>query len=91
MERLSKESGTDIRLKVYRTMAQFEDDIVNGVVDFAFLNPYQAVVARKAQGYIPLVKDEERLVGIIVVRKDSPINSIKDLKGGGVVFPAPNS
>lgn len=91
VERLSKETGTDIRLKVYNTISALENDILKGIPDLTFTNPYHVVVARKAQGYIPLVRDKRPLVGILVVQKDSPINSIQDLNGKEIAFPAPNA
>ncbi len=91
IERLSKETGTEIQLKVYNTISALESDVIKGVPDFAFTNPYHMVLARKAQGYIPLVRDKTPLVGILVVHKDSPINSIQDLNGKEIAFPAPNA
>lgn len=91
VERLSKEVGVDIQLKVYKTISELEADVIRGVPDFTFTNPYHVVVAKKAQGYIPLVRDKTPLVGIVVVRKDSPINSIEDLDGKAIAFPAPNA
>ena len=91
VERLSNEIGADIQLNVYSTFTELEDSIKKGIPDFAFLNPYHAVVAKKTQGYIPLVRSEEPLIGILVVPKDSPINSIEDIKGEEIAFPSPNS
>jgi len=91
VERLSKETGTDIKLKVYNTISALEDDVINGIPDFTFTNPYHVVVAKKAQGYVPLVRDKTPLVGILVVHKDSPINSIQDLNGKEIAFPSPNA
>lgn len=91
IEQLSKETGTDIQLKVYNTISALESDVIKGVPDFAFTNPYHMVLAKRAQGYIPLVRDKTPLVGILVVHKDSPINSIQDLNGKEIAFPAPNA
>lgn len=91
VRRLSNETGADIQLNVYSTFTELEEAIKKGVPDFAFLNPYHAVVAKKSQRYIPLVRSEEPLIGIIVTHKDSPINSIQDIQGEEIAFPAPNS
>lgn len=49
-------------------------------------------MARKAQGYLPLVVDsKDRLSGILAVRADSPIRSITELDGKTVAFPGPNA
>ena len=54
VRRLSNETGADIQLNVYSTFTEIEEAIKKGVPDFAFLNPYHAVVAKKSQRYIPL-------------------------------------
>jgi phosphonate transport system substrate-binding protein len=65
--------------------------VLAGAPDFAYMNPYHQVMARKAQGYIPLVRDSKPLTGILVVRKDDPIKSVRELDGKEVAFPAPNA
>jgi phosphonate transport system substrate-binding protein len=63
-----------------------------GEFDLAYMNPYHLLKAHEAQGYSPLVRDVGRtLFGIIVVRKDSPVQDVKDLDGKTVAFPAPNA
>jgi phosphonate transport system substrate-binding protein len=86
--------ATDQRLqvRVYRTFDEFETDLANGRVDFAYMNPYQFLMAHKAQGYLPLVRDGSRLLsGLLVVRRDSPIQSVQQLNGQEIAFPDPNS
>lgn len=92
--RLSRDipHGGTIRLKVYQSYAEFDADIVKGVPDFVFMSPYHAVRARRAQGYIPLVRDSANLLtGILVVRRDSPVRTIRDLDGKELAFPSPNA
>ncbi len=89
--KLSKELGANIQLKAYPSIPQFEADILKGVPDFAFMNPYHEVMAKNSQGYLPLIKDKADLVGILVVTKNSGINSIADLSGKEIAFPTPNA
>lgn len=85
---LSDNIGEKIILKLYSERAEFESDIVKGNVDFYFGNPAYAVVGKLVNKYTPLVRgDKTRLRGIIVVRKDSEINSIEDLRNKLIVFP----
>lgn len=89
---LQRSTGHNFKLLVYPSFREFETDYLNGVPDFVYFNPYHQVVGYKAQGYIPLVRDGERkLTGIIVVRKDSGIDSIAQLQGKEIAFPAPNA
>jgi phosphonate transport system substrate-binding protein len=49
-------------------------------------------MAKKAAGYIPIIHDDhQRLTGILVVRKDSPVTRIDQLDGATIAFPAPNA
>ena len=92
VEKLSRATGRHIEIKIYPSIPKFEAAFLNGEIDLAFMNPYHAVMAKRAQGYIPLVRDDaNRLTGILVVRHDSPIKSIKELNGKELVFPAPNA
>jgi phosphonate transport system substrate-binding protein len=79
-------------LKTSPSIPVFEQQFSDGEFDFAYMNPYHAVVANNKQGYIPIIRDIGRkLFGIIVVRKDSPLQSVKQLDGKKVAFPAPNA
>jgi phosphonate transport system substrate-binding protein len=49
------------------------------------------VMAKKAHGYLPLVRDKDPLAGILVARKDSGLHSVRDLQRKEIVFPSPNA
>jgi phosphonate transport system substrate-binding protein len=91
LARLGQEMGVRFELKTPKDIPAFESEFKAGTPDFAYMNPYHAVMARKAQGYIPLVRDVTPLSGLVVVRKDDPIQSIKELQGKDIAFPAPNA
>ena len=92
LERISQSSGVQLQLKASSNIPEFEKQFAAGKFDFAYMNPYHMIVANKKQGYVPLVRDVGRnLYGIIVVRKDSTVESVKDLNGKTVAFPAPNA
>jgi phosphonate transport system substrate-binding protein len=91
LKKLLQESGIEIAIKPYTSIQQFEADLLKGVPDFAYMNPYEAVSARDAQGYIPLVKDSTSLVGILVANKNGGIHSVNDLNGKEIAFPSPNA
>jgi phosphonate transport system substrate-binding protein len=86
VEQLGRETGLDFELKLYETMDEFEEDIARGRPDFAFLHSVQVVAAKTAQGYIPIVRNSRPVAGSFVVRKDSPIKSVRDLEGKTVAF-----
>lgn len=89
-ERLSQRLGAKVEIKIYRTIPRFEADLAQGIPDLAFMNPYHQVMVRGA-GYIPLVRSSETLTGILVVPKDSPLKSVKELDGKRLAFPSPNA
>jgi phosphonate transport system substrate-binding protein len=89
---VEKHSGLRLELVGSPDIPQFENQLMAGEFDFAYMNPYHLIKAHTAQDYSPLVRDVGRtLYGIIVVRKDSPIQQIEDMDGKPVAFPAPNA
>lgn len=89
---LEKVTGHRFELRVYDQFAQFEDEFTAGIPDFVYLNPFHAVMARQAQGYIPLVRDDSELLSaILVVLADGPIRKVGDLEGKAVAFASPNA
>jgi phosphonate transport system substrate-binding protein len=91
LERLRAATGASFSLRIAADIPAFEDSVLAGEADFAYMNPYHQVMARRAQGFIPLVRDSKPLTGILVVRKDDPIKSVGELDGKEVAFPAPNA
>ena len=91
LERVSRETGIKLKLHIPSTIAKFEEELKNGTPDFAFMNPYQAVLAVKGKGYITMLRDKKPLNGILVVAKDSDIKKVSDLDGKVIGFPSPNA
>ena len=92
LDRVAKQAGVSFDLEGAPSIPDFEKAFESGVYDFAYMNPYHLIVANDTQGYLPLVRDYSNLLhGIIVVRKDSPIENVKQLDGKKVAFPAPNA
>jgi phosphonate transport system substrate-binding protein len=92
LDNLEKQSGHHFELIGSPSIPEFEKQFMAGDFDFAYMNPYHMLKAHQSQDYTPLVRDVGRtLFGIVVVRKDSPIQDVKDLDGKQVAFPAPNA
>lgn len=71
---------------------EFETQFKAGLFDLVYLNPYHFVVAMEVEGYIPIVRSGSKMLqGVLVVRKDSDIESIFELDGREVAFPSPNA
>lgn len=91
LDRVSAATGLRFELVFHERIPDFEKAFLEGQQDIVFLNPYHAVMARRAQGYEPLLRDQTPLTGILVVRKDSGIRSLADLAGKEIAYPAPNA
>lgn len=89
---LNRQTGVDFKLLTYRSIPDFEAAFLKGEPDFAYLNPYHAVMAKKAASYLPIIRDDSTpLNGILMVRKDSGIERVEQLDGATLAFPAPNA
>lgn len=91
VERISRESGVKLELKLAASIPKFEAEFAKGAADFVYMNPYHAVMAKRAQGYLPLLRDSKPLSGILLVRRDSSFKTVHDLNGKAIGFPAPNA
>ena len=86
----AKRAGVKLAFRTAGDIPTFEERLKNGEYDIAYMNPYHYTVFSKAPGYQAFAREKERkLVGIIVVAKDSPLRELADLNGKAVAFPAP--
>lgn len=85
-------SGVRIKLEASRNYAAYDEKLFGGHFHFALPNPYQTVTAAE-RGYRIFGKmgDDENFRGIILVRRDSGIRRVEDLKGKAVSYPAPTA
>lgn len=91
LDKLGKDGHWCFNLTLSRSIPDFENELLEGKPDLAFMNPYHQVMAHRRQGYRPLVADAQLLTGIVVVRKDSGLQKLEDLKGKAIAYPAPNA
>jgi len=92
LQAIEKETGVRFQLKIYESIPDFEIGVLEGKPDFAYMNPYHAVMANTAQGYVPLIRDGKRkLTGILVAKSNSAFKTLQDLQGQQIAFPSPNA
>jgi phosphonate transport system substrate-binding protein len=91
LERAGAAAGVAFALRFYPTIPDFERGFLRGDTDFIYANPWHMVMAARAQGYVPLVRDRKPLTGILVVPAGSPARTLADLDGQAIAFPAPNA
>ena len=84
--------GSELRLEASRNYPAYDKKLFARHFHFALPNPYQTVTSTQ-YGYKIFGKmgDDANFRGIILVRKDSGINSVSDLKGKSVSYPAPTA
>ncbi|MBK7414106.1 MAG: phosphate/phosphite/phosphonate ABC transporter substrate-binding protein [Dechloromonas sp.] len=86
----AKRAGVKLAFRTAGDIPTFEQRLKNGEYDIAYMNPYHYTVFSKAPGYRAFAREKGRkLVGIVVVAKDSPLHDLAELNGKAVVFPAP--
>ncbi|MBF0188185.1 MAG: phosphate/phosphite/phosphonate ABC transporter substrate-binding protein [Magnetococcales bacterium] len=87
---LSKTSGHKLQFRTAPKIPVFEQRVAAGDYDFVYVNPAHHVVFHREVGYRAFAKQKgKRIKGIIVVRKDAPIQSLQQLSDTTLAFPAP--
>lgn len=83
---------TPLRLEASRNYEEFEKKLYNRQLDFALPNPYQTLNALQ-HGYRVIAKmgDDQLFTGLILVRRDSGIHQVTDLRGKKIAYPAPTA
>ena len=87
---LGRSAGLEIKFRTAPDIPEFERRLAAGDYDFAYMNPYHYTVFSREPGYRAFAKSKGKLLkGILVVRKDSPIQDPRGLSGATLAFPAP--
>ena len=87
---LSQQTGYRYVFKTAKNIPTFEKRLAAGKYDMAYMNPYHYTVFSIDPGYRAFAREtNKRIQGIIVVKKDSAIQSIAELSGKTLAFPAP--
>jgi phosphonate transport system substrate-binding protein len=79
--------GRPVELGSKAAYAAFAEDLRKQAYDIAFIQPFDYVDAHDRHGYLPLARRAGNLEALIVVRRDSPLASIDDLRGKTLANP----
>jgi len=89
---LSLKSGHKLKLKIAKDIPTFEQWLMEGRSDFACMSPYHYTTSHSRQGYQALARAmEKHLKGIIVVKKQGPVQKVEQLQNTRLAFPAPTA
>ncbi|MCE2746856.1 MAG: phosphate/phosphite/phosphonate ABC transporter substrate-binding protein [Burkholderiales bacterium] len=94
LDGLKKEGLPEIELVFAKDITEFENLFKAGQAELIYCNPYHMVMAQKAQGYVPMIRDNKPLTGILITATGNNSTSIKnlsDLNGKTLLFPSPNA
>lgn len=85
-----------IKLKIYKTYQQAQDALVDGDVDFVRFGPASYALSKDRNEQIRLLamenrKGKRRFRGVIIVRNESPFQTLADLNGTRFAIGSPNS
>ena len=82
----------ELTLEASSSYAAFDEKLRTRQLAFALPNPYQTVQAA-AHGYriFAKVRNDEDFRGILLVRKDSGITTLEQLRGKSISYPAPTA
>lgn len=87
---LGKKTGVTLDFATAKDIPTFEQRAVKGDYDFVYLSPYTYTVMHRSAGAFEAFAKErdKKLKGIIVVRRDSPYKTLRDLNHTTLAFPA---
>lgn len=86
LDQLSRDTGFTLHFRFYEDNEQFEEGLIQGEPDFAMIGPYQLWKVRPR--YQPLLRDAAPMTGLVLVSKNSPVQSLNDLGGRTLAFPS---
>ena len=89
LQYLSRKTGYDLRFRTGKDVPTYQRQCIEGQYDMIYINPYHyANLIRPKSGYEAFAKEKDgKLVGVVVVRKDSAYRTLRDLHGKVVAFP----
>lgn len=76
-----------VRLSSKSAYAAFSKELRRQTYDLALIQPFDYVDAYDKHGYLPLARRGEELQAIIVVRDDSPLRTLNDLRSRTLASP----
>jgi len=90
VQSLSKQLDVTITLETTHDFASFWENVTRQEYDIVHFNQYHYVKSHADYGYQVIVQNVElgydKIAGALLIRRDSEINSLQDLKGKKIVF-----
>jgi phosphonate transport system substrate-binding protein len=84
---LSQALGKPVKLRSAPSFDKFTDELKSRNFDIAFIQPFDYVSVAKTGRYLPLVCRNDRLSSHFVVKRDSTVQNLQDLRGKSLGMP----
>lgn len=89
MQYLEKKTGLGLELKTAKDIPTYQQQVMEGLYDIAFMSPFSYVAATKTQGYLAFAQEKDGTsFGMIVTRKGGSIKHLSQLNGQTMAFPS---
>jgi len=89
LQYLEKKTGLVLELKTAKDIPTYQQNILDGLYDIAYVNPNTYVAANKARGYQAFAHEKDgKAYGMIVARKNGPVTQLSELHGRTMAFPS---
>ncbi|MGD9172277.1 MAG: phosphate/phosphite/phosphonate ABC transporter substrate-binding protein [Candidatus Thiodiazotropha sp.] len=90
LDYLSQQTGRRIVFRTAPDIPTFEQRLASGEYDIAYMNPYHYTIFSREPGYRVFAKERNRQIkGILVVRKESKLQTLDQLADLTLAFPSP--
>lgn len=90
MQALEARLDRPVRFATMKDIPTFEQCLAQGAYDIAYMNPYHYTTFSAQSGYRAFAHQaNKKLKGLLVVKKDSPIQSLDPLNNQNLAFPSP--
>lgn len=90
-EHLAGKIGIPVKLTTSNAYEKYLGEVLTNTPELAFVNGLQYLTAHRDGGYEAFVAPAQRMTGRIIVRIDSPIKTIGDLRGKTIAFLPPSA
>lgn len=89
---ISERSGVPLQFQTANSLTTYQQEMKAGVYDISFINAYYYVAFSKEAGYKVFAQEKDaKFIGIMVVRKESTVQTIEELEGKQLAFPGPTA
>ena len=87
LQYLSQAAEMELHLKTAKDITTYQQTVMDGQCDIAYLSPNSYVAASKAGGYLAFAKEKGgKSFALLVARKGGPITKLSQLKGHTLAF-----